>query len=178
MSATSPVEGMGAVSGAPNLPEGFTDTFTSRYIDAGVVRLHAVIGGDGPPLLLIHGWPQTWYAWRMVMPALAEAFEVIAVDQRGIGLSVKPKDGYDTATLANDVVALMDALGHQRFALYGTDTGMPIAYAVAADHPDRVNAWLSRRLRFRARLPHHRCSSRHSSTPASGTSPSTNCLQR
>jgi pimeloyl-ACP methyl ester carboxylesterase len=138
MSATSRVEGMGAVSGAPNLPEGFTSTFTSRYIDAGVVRLHAVIGGDGPPLLLIHGWPQTWYAWRMLMPALAEDFEVIAVDQRGIGLSDKPKDGYDTATLANDVVALMAALGHQRFALYGTDTGMPIAYAVAADHPDRV----------------------------------------
>jgi alpha-beta hydrolase superfamily lysophospholipase len=111
MSATSRVEGMGAVSGAPNLPEGFTSTFTSRYIDAGVVRLHAVIGGDGPPLLLIHGWPQTWYAWRMLMPALAEDFEVIAVDQRGIGLSDKPKDGYDTATLANDVVALMAALG-------------------------------------------------------------------
>jgi pimeloyl-ACP methyl ester carboxylesterase len=139
MSATSPVEGTGAVSGAPNLPEGFTDTFTSRYIDAGDVRLHAVIGGDGPPLLLIHGWPQTWYAWRMLMPALAEDFEVIAVDQRGIGLSDKPEDGYDTATLANDLVALMAALGHQRFALYGTDTGMPIAYAVAADHPDRVD---------------------------------------
>jgi pimeloyl-ACP methyl ester carboxylesterase len=138
MGATSPVEGMGAVSGAPNLPEGFTDTFMSRYIDAGDVRLHAVIGGDGPPLLLIHGWPQTWYAWRMLMPALAEDFEVIAVDQRGVGLSDKPKEGYDTATLANDVVGLMDALGHQRFALYGTDTGMPIAYALAADHPDRV----------------------------------------
>jgi len=138
MSTTSTVEGMGAVSVAPNLPEGFTDTFTSRYIDAGDVRLHAVIGGNGPPLLLIHGWPQTWYAWRMLMPELARHFEVIAVDQRGIGLSDKPKDGYDTATLAIDVVALMDALGHQRFALYGTDTGMPIAYAVAADHPERV----------------------------------------
>jgi pimeloyl-ACP methyl ester carboxylesterase len=138
MSTTPTVEGMGGVSGAPNLPEGFTDTFTSRYIDAGDVRLHAVIGGDGPPLLLIHGWPQTWYAWRMLMPALAEDFEVIAVDQRGIGLSDKPQDGYDTETLANDLVALMDALGHQRFALYGTDTGMPIAYALAADHPERV----------------------------------------
>ena len=138
MSTTSTVEGGRAVSGAPNLPEGFTETFTSRYIDAGDVRLHAVIGGNGPPLLLIHGWPQTWYAWRMLMPELARDFEVIAVDQRGIGLSDKPKDGYDTATLANDVVALMDALGHRRFALYGTDTGMPIAYAVAADHPERV----------------------------------------
>jgi pimeloyl-ACP methyl ester carboxylesterase len=131
MSTTSLVE-------APNLPEGFADTFASRFIDTGDVRLHAVIGGDGPPLLLIHGWPQTWYAWRMLMPTLARDFEVVAVDQRGIGLSDKPTDGYDTGTLANDLVALMEALGHQRFALYGTDTGMPIAYAVAADHPDHV----------------------------------------
>ena len=138
MSTTSTVEGVGSVSGVPNLPEGFTDTFTSRYVDAADVRLHAVIGGDGPPLLLIHGWPQTWYAWRMLMPALAQDFEVIAVDQRGIGLSGKPQAGYDTSTLASDLVALMDALGHQRFALYGTDVGMPIAYALAADHRDRV----------------------------------------
>jgi len=127
------------VSGAPNLPEGFTDTFTSRYIDTGEVRLHAVTGGDGPPLLLVHGWPQTWYAWRMLMPALARDFSVVAVDQRGIGLSGKPQGAYDTGTLANDLVALMDALGHRRFALYGTDVGMPIAYALAADHPDRVD---------------------------------------
>jgi pimeloyl-ACP methyl ester carboxylesterase len=138
MSTTSTVERVGSVTGAPNLPAGFTDTFTSRYVDAGDVRLHAVIGGDGPPLLLIHGWPQTWYAWRMLMPALAQDFEVIAIDQRGIGLSDKPADGYDTGTLANDLVRLMDVLGHQRFALYGTDTGMPIAYALAADHPERV----------------------------------------
>ena len=80
-------EGPGSASGAPNLPEGFTDTFTSRYIDTGDVRLHAVIGGEGPPLLLVHGWPETWYYWRLVMPALARDFQVVAVDQRGIGLS-------------------------------------------------------------------------------------------
>ena len=73
------------------------------------------------------------------MPALARDFEVIAVDQRGIGLSDKPQDGYDTGTLANDLVALMDALGHQRFAMVGFDTGMFIGYALAADHPDRVD---------------------------------------
>jgi pimeloyl-ACP methyl ester carboxylesterase len=139
MNSSPTPEGPGSVSGAPNLPAGFTDTFTSRYVDTGDVRLHAVTGGDGPPLLLIHGWPQTWYAWRMVMPALARDFSVVAVDQRGIGLSDKPQDGYDTATLANDLVALMDALGHHRFALYGTDVGMPIAYALAADHPDRAD---------------------------------------
>jgi pimeloyl-ACP methyl ester carboxylesterase len=137
---SSPIpEGRGSVSGAPRLPEGFADTFTSRYIDTGDLRVHAVTGGAGLPLLLVHGWPQTWYAWRMLMPALARDFFVVAVDQRGIGLSDKPEDGYDTGTLARDLVALMDVLGHPRFALYGTDVGMPIAYALAADYRDRVD---------------------------------------
>ena len=131
-------EGPGSASGAPNLPAGFTDTFTSRYIDTGDLRLHAVIGVEGPPLLLVHGWPETWYAWRLLMPALARDFQVIAVDQRGMGLSDKPAGGYDTGTLAGDLVALMDALGHQRFAVVGHDTGFAIGYALAADHPDRV----------------------------------------
>ena len=132
-------EGPGSVSGAPNLPEGFTDTFTSRYVDTGDLRQHAVIGGEGPPLLLVHGWPQTWYQYRLVMPQLAQDFEVIAVDQRGIGLSDKPQDGYDIGTLAADLVALMDSLGHQRFALVGFDTGTFIAYALATDHPERLD---------------------------------------
>jgi pimeloyl-ACP methyl ester carboxylesterase len=131
-------EGPGSVFGAPHLPEGFTGTFTSRYIDSGGVRLHAVTGGNGPPLLLIHGWPGSWYYWRLVMPTLARDFEVIAVDQRGIGLSDKPEEGYDTGTLANDLAGLMDALGHQQFAVVGVDTGMLIGYALAADQPDRV----------------------------------------
>jgi pimeloyl-ACP methyl ester carboxylesterase len=130
--ALSTPEGPG--SGAPNLPEGFTDTFTSRYVDTGGLHQHAVIGGDGPPLLLVHGWPENWYAWRLVMPALARDFEVIAVDQRDIGLSDKPEDGYDT----DDLVALKDALGHERFAVVGHATGLIIGYALAADHPDRV----------------------------------------
>jgi pimeloyl-ACP methyl ester carboxylesterase len=131
--------GIGAVAGAPNLPQGFADTFTSEFVQAGDVRLHAVVGGDGPPLLLVHGWPETWYAWRLMMPALARDFTVVAVDQRGIGLSDKPAAGYDAKTLANDLVTLMDALGHSQFALVGVDTGLLIAYAVAADHPDQVD---------------------------------------
>ncbi len=63
-------EGPGSVSGASNLPTGFTDTFTSQYVGTREVRLHAVIRGEGPPLL-VHSWPQTWYAWRLGMPALA-----------------------------------------------------------------------------------------------------------
>ena len=138
MTSPSTPEGPGSVSGAPNLPAGFIDTFTSRYVHTGELRLHAVTGGEGPPLLLVHGWPQFWYQFRLIMPTLARDFSVVAVDQRGIGLSDKPPSGYDTATLAGDLVALMDALGHPRFALYGTDVGMPIAYALAADHSDRV----------------------------------------
>jgi pimeloyl-ACP methyl ester carboxylesterase len=131
-------EDAGSVAGAPNLPEGFAETFASRYVDTREVRLHAVVGGDGPPLLLVHGWPETWYAWRLLMPALARDFEVVAADQRGMGLSGKPSAGYDTGTQARDLIGLMDALGHERFAVVGHDTGFAIGYALAADHPERV----------------------------------------
>lgn len=143
MTAPSPKlsapDGIGTVSHAPNLPASFAQMFQSHYVDAGDLRLHAVIGGEGPPLLLVHGWPENWYAWRLLMPKLAERFTVIAVDQRGIGLSDKPHGGYDTGTLARDLVAMMDALGHQRFAVAGHDTGFAIGYALAADHPDRID---------------------------------------
>lgn len=135
---TSNPSGPGSVAAAPDLPPGFTDTFTSRFVDAGDIRIHAVVGGDGPPLLLVHGWPESWYYWRFVMPALARDFAVVAVDQRGMGLSDKPGDGYDAATQAGDMVRVMEALGHKRFAVAGVDTGMVISYALAADHPDRV----------------------------------------
>jgi pimeloyl-ACP methyl ester carboxylesterase len=79
------------VSGAPNLPEAFVGTFTSRYIDTGELRQHVVTGGDGPPLLLVHGWPQTWYAWRLVMPALARDFQVVVPTSAGAGCPASPR---------------------------------------------------------------------------------------
>jgi hypothetical protein len=108
----------GSVSQPPSPPE----RFTSQFINANGLRQHVVTGGDGPPLLLVHGWPQTWYQWRLVMPALARQFTVIAPDQRGRGLTSKPAPGpdgtgYDTGTLGNDLAALMDALGYQQFAV-------------------------------------------------------------
>jgi pimeloyl-ACP methyl ester carboxylesterase len=124
--------------GSLPLPDGFTDVFTSRRVELDGLRLHAVTGGDGPPLLLVGGWPQTWYAWREVMPALAARHTVVAVDSRGAGLSDKPDDGYDAGTLAADLVALMTALGHDRFDVVGHDIGTWTAYALAADHPERV----------------------------------------
>jgi pimeloyl-ACP methyl ester carboxylesterase len=134
-----PARSFGSVSTAPRLPSGFTKTFKSRFVRANGIRQHVVVGGDGPPLLLVHGWPENWYAWRFLMPTLARDFTVIAVDQRGIGLSQKTRNGYDSATLARDLAALMDALGHQRFAVVGHDTGYFIGYALAADHRDRVD---------------------------------------
>src|ERR671911_688986 len=92
-------EGPGSVSGAPTPQKGSTHTSPSHYIDTDELRHHAVIGGEGPPLLLVHGWPENWYAWRLLRPALARDFQVIAVDQRGIGLTDKPQDGYDAGTL-------------------------------------------------------------------------------
>ena len=91
MNASTVPEGPGSVSGAPNLPDGFAGTFTSRYIDTGDLRQHVVTGGDGPPLLLVHGWPQTWYAWRLVMLALARDFQLIVPDQRGSGCPASPR---------------------------------------------------------------------------------------
>jgi len=136
--STPPPGEPGSASGVPDLPPGFVGTFTSRYVDTGTLRLHAVTGGEGPPLLLLSGWPQNWYAWRLLMPALGRHFRVVAVDPRGVGLSDKPGDGYDTATLAADMADLMTVLGHRRFAVVGHDVGMWMGYALAADHPDRV----------------------------------------
>ena len=128
----------GSVTRAPQLPAGFTDTFSSYLVSAGDVRLHAVIGGDGPPVLLVPGWPQNWFAWRQLMPALAGRFTVVAVDPRGVNLSDRATGGYDTGSLAADLVGLMDALGQTRFAVIGHDVGMWISYALAADYPERL----------------------------------------
>jgi hypothetical protein len=81
-SAPTP-EGPGSVWEAPQLPAGFTDTFAGRCLDTGQLRLHAVIGGDRPPLLLVHGWPQTWYQWRLVMPTMAQRAGADIVEVEG-----------------------------------------------------------------------------------------------
>ncbi|MFG2376907.1 alpha/beta fold hydrolase [Streptomyces sp. NPDC048504] len=117
------------------LPDGFPDVCTSRRMEVNGLRLHAVTGGNGPALLLIGGWPQTWYAWREVMPALARRHTVEAVDPRGTGLSDKPDDGYDASTLAAGLAALMAALGDDQFDVAGHDIGTWTGYALAADHP-------------------------------------------
>lgn len=143
MTTASPHEaqptGFGSVTGVPDLPAGFPDVFSSRYMDTGSVRLHTVTGGQGPALLLIGGWPQFWYQWRHVMLPLAEQYTVVVADPRGTGLSDKPSTGYDSATCAQDFHQLMSLLGHDRFAVVGHDIGMWTSYAMAADAPGRIH---------------------------------------
>lgn len=128
-----PVGGFGSVHDVPALPQGFAGTFDSYLVEANGIWLHAVIGGKGPPLLLLAGWPQNWYAWRFIMARLADRYTIVAADPRGVGLSSKPDSGYDSRTLASDMFALMERLGFERFAMVGHDIGMWTGYAMAAD---------------------------------------------
>ncbi|QLG50692.1 alpha/beta fold hydrolase [Natrinema halophilum] len=106
------------------------------------VELHYVTAGEGPPLVLLHGWPQTWYEWRNVIPELAEEYTLIAPDLRGMGDSETPVAGYDKDTVATDVRELVHHLGFgdELIALVGHDWGMPTAYAYAAQYRDEVRA--------------------------------------
>ena len=115
------------------------DGITHRYAELGEVLMHYVEAGSGVPLLLLHGWPQTWYEWRHVIPELSRRFRVIAPDLRGLGDTSRPADGYDKRTIATDLWRLMhDHLGHESFHLVGHDWGGPTAYALAAAHPEAV----------------------------------------
>lgn len=118
-----------------------TVEFSHHYAELGEVMLHYVTAGSGPPLVLLHGWPQTWYEWRHVITPLAKHYTVIAPDLRGLGDSSRPPTGYDKKTVANDIWQLMSLeLDHQSFDLVGHDWGGPTAFALAAAHPDAVKS--------------------------------------
>lgn len=116
----------------------FAKTFTHNTGSVNGIRLHYVIGGQGEPILLLPGWPETWYAWRKVMPTLAQHYTVIALDMRGLGDSDKPEGGYDTRTVAEDIYGLVGQLGFKRIFLVGHDVASWVAYAYTAAHPDSV----------------------------------------
>lgn len=101
-------------------------------------RMHYVTAGSGYPLVLLHGWPQSWYEWRKIMPALAERYTIIAPDLRGLGDSEKPMSGYDKRTLAGDVRALLAELGHDEVGVIGHDWGGAVAFYLAYDNRDLV----------------------------------------
>lgn len=113
--------------------------FTHHHADLGEVMLHYVTAGAGDPVVLLHGWPQTWYEWRHIIPALAERYTVIAPDLRGLGDSSRPAGDYPKRLLAEDVHRLVcERLGHKRCFVVGHDWGGPVAFAFAALHPEAV----------------------------------------
>lgn len=114
--------------------------FTHHFVDLSEVRLHYVAAGDGDPVVLLHGWPETWFMWRDVIPLLAPHFALVAPDMRGLGDSSRPAEGYDKMTVARDITELMSSLGHQRFRVVAHDWGGPVAFALAAQFPDRVQS--------------------------------------
>jgi pimeloyl-ACP methyl ester carboxylesterase len=114
-------------------------TVRHHRVMVGDTGIHAVVAGEGPPIVLLHGWPVTWYHWREIIPMLARSHAVIAPDLRGLGDSDRPRSGYDKRTLARDVLAVADHFGLNRFAVAGHDFGGSVAYALAVDNRDRVS---------------------------------------
>lgn len=102
------------------------------------VRLHYVKAGSGEPLVLLHGWPQTWREWNVMIPELAKHYTVIAPDMRGFGDSDKPSSGYNKRTVAEDIYQLVNYLGFDEINLVGHDIGMMVAYEYASAHPSKV----------------------------------------
>ncbi|TCO62182.1 alpha/beta fold hydrolase [Actinocrispum wychmicini] len=110
--------------------------FRSGYANVNGIRMHYVAGGRGRPLVLVPGWPQTWWEFRKIMPALAARYRVIAVDLRGQGGSDKPAGGYDKKTMARDIHELVRHLGYSTVDIAGHDIGAMVAFSFAVNHPD------------------------------------------
>jgi pimeloyl-ACP methyl ester carboxylesterase len=116
-----------------------TTGFTEGFVMTNGIRLHYVRGGTGPLLVLLHGFPETWYMWRKVLPDLARHYTVIAPDLRGAGQSDAPEGGYEKATMADDIRGLEQQLGPGPINLVGHDMGLMVAYAYAARYPSEVS---------------------------------------
>jgi len=120
-------------AGAP-LPRGGT----SRFVQVNGIRLHYVSAGSGPAVILLHGWPQTWFAWRATMERLSSHFTVIAPDLRGVGLSERTPTGYDKRTIATDIRALIAHVARGPAHVVGHDMGGKAAYMLANLYPETI----------------------------------------
>ena len=124
-----------STTSAAQRPKGFAE---QRAIVDGVT-IRYKIGGQGPGVVLLHGYAQTSHMWMPLMPRLTSSHTVIAPDLRGAGGSARPPDGYDKKTLAKDIRGLVRQLGHERVQLVGHDIGLMVAYAYAAQYPGEVS---------------------------------------
>ena len=112
---------------------------THHYFDTGDVVIHYARAGAGEPVVLLHGWPQSWYCWRKIMPALTQRYTLIAPDLRGLGDSSRPLEGYDKRVVAEDIWKLTrEHLKYDRYFLVGHDWGGPVAFCLAATHPEAI----------------------------------------
>ncbi len=127
-----------------------------RILQTRHLRMHVAEQGQGPLVLLLHGFPESWYSWRHQLTALAAAgYRAVAPDQRGYGDTDKPEaiEAYDVVTLADDVAALIDALGERQAVVIGHDWGAPVAWHAALLHPERVRAVVGMSVPYAGRPP-------------------------
>ncbi len=113
-----------------------------HFVDVRGARMHVAEMGSGPPVMLVHGWPQHWWTWRSLMPLLADRYRVLAVDLRGFGWSEATRRGYRKEELADDLAGVLDALDIERTNLVGHDWGGVIGFVVCVEHPARVRAFV------------------------------------
>ena len=136
------------------------DGVSHRWVDARGIRFHYAEAGSGDDVVLcLHGWPQHWYEWRHLMPALADRYRVIALDLRGYGWSDAPPSGYEKENMADDVLAVLDELGIERVKLVGHDWGAWIGFLLALRAPQRFERYLALNIlppwvSMRAMAPH------------------------
>jgi pimeloyl-ACP methyl ester carboxylesterase len=125
-----------------------------RFVDTNGIRMHIAEAGSGPLVVLLHGFPESWYSWRHQLTALADAgFHAVAPDQRGYGQTDRPPaiDAYSILHLVGDVVGLLDALGEERGVVVGHDWGAPVAWSTALYRPDRLHGVVGFSVPFRPR---------------------------
>jgi len=116
----------------------FMTGMEQRTVRANGIRINAWMGGKGPPVVLLHGYPQTGQMWRKIAPELLDQFTVVCPDLRGYGDSDKPAAGYDKRTMARDIHLVMEGLGHKSYAVVGHDRGARVAHRLAIDYADAV----------------------------------------
>lgn len=138
---SEPALGAGSEEEIASVPH--LDGVRHRFIDLPDLRMHVAEAGSGDPLLLLHGFPQHWWAWRKVIPSLSQHYRVICPDLRGAGWTDAPPNGYTSDQLTADVIALLDALQLEKVHLIGYDWGGIVGYRLCLNHPQRVERFVN-----------------------------------